>query len=365
MNLWSSSTHSETRCGMSRVKLATVPVGMSTAVPTAMPAATGPTPGLPPTTAPATGPAPGLSTAAVQKATRSLGNRELALAAVFSSHMVLQRRAPIAVFGTGKPGSTVTVTLAAHGAMSIIQVAGTSVDQISVSCTIADTGITSTDITSTGVWHLSLPPVERAAPCTLTVTDRRGNALTLDDVLVGEVWVAAGQSNMEYILLNDAEAEQTIAGSDDARLRFVNIAKSGVVDDALLQAERESSWQVCSPQSSANMSAVAYYCAAMLRRRLEGDVPVGIVDCYVGGTSVSCWMSEHTLSSSEAGRGYLDRYHAAVAGKSAEQMHRDMDAWSAAFNAWNDAIARARVERPASAGRSSTPSTVNARGRRR
>lgn len=309
---------------------------------------TGPAPGLNPSSPTVTGPAPGLAASQplvkARDRAHGIGGGNLRVAAVFSAHMVLQRRQPIAVFGTGTPGLSVRATLSTQDGTASIRTKDSTLSRVSAVC----------GVNPDGSWTIELPAIESAGICSLKIEnvhddghdDAHGDAVVFDDVAVGEVWVASGQSNIEYILRNDAEAARAIVDSSDARLRFINIPKAGVVDDALRREERNTSWQPCSPQTSGDMSAIAYYFATELRARLDHDVPVGIVDCYVGGTSVTCWMSEATLRSSEAGRGYLSRYHAAVAGKSDEQMHREMDAWSTTFNAWNNAIERAKTANP-------------------
>ncbi len=100
----------------------------------------------------------------------------------------------------------------------------------------------------------------------MEINDLTGPWLVFHDVMIGEVWLASGQSNMEFELYSTREAARAVAQSADPMLRFYNTPKSGDVSDDLLEAERESSWQACSPDTSGTMSAVAYYFAARLRR---------------------------------------------------------------------------------------------------
>lgn len=144
------------------------------------------------------------------------------------------------------------------------------------------------------------------------------------DVLIGEVWMAGGQSNMELELRNSENAEEALENCADPLLRFYNVPKTGVINR---NAEHAASWQESSPENSGVMSAVAYYFARKLRNELDSDLPIGIIDCYIGGTSISCWMSEDALNSSESGRGYLARYEQAVAGKTQEQFDLEYSEW--------------------------------------
>ncbi|QOL33240.1 sialate O-acetylesterase [Bifidobacterium eulemuris] len=288
-----------------------------------------------------TGPAPGANltgTANMAEASdKPHAPMELRPAAVFSHRMVLQRRRPIPVFGTGEPGRTVMVTLASSERSGMLALCGDGrSDSVVASGTVGDDGN----------WLVELPPLEAGDGYELTVTDRSGIRLVYHHVGVGEVWLAGGQSNMELELRNAADGERAVNDSADPGLRFFNTPKCGHVSDELTRLENESVWVVCAPDTSGAMSAVAYWFAHRLRERLETHVPIGIIDCYVGGTSISCWMSETTLESSPSGRGYLERYHAIVDGKTERQMHEETDAWQRDFDAWNAAIAADQASQP-------------------
>ncbi len=94
------------------------------------------------------------------------------------------------------------------------------------------------------------------------------------------------------------------------------------------------------------MSAVAYYFGARLRAQLGADVAVGIIDCYIGGTSITSWMSRATLIGSDAGRPYVERYEAAIAGKTEEQMRAEADEWQTVFDRWNNNVAAMKEAHP-------------------
>lgn len=277
---------------------------------------TGPAPGTTSTSArPMTGPAPGsdATTNATAKATgeavkldaKPQGTADLNVAAVFSHHMVLQRHRPIPVFGHGKPGTQVHARLfdavsaaSGNGATTgstgkVASDNGMATDNIGTTtdggrtALSAETGaapiatVDPTTSSDTGVaplaeaggeilpdrsWRILLPPQEAGGPYTMEINDLTGPWLVFHDVMIGEVWLASGQSNMEFELHSTREAARAVAQSADPMLRFYNTPKSGDVSDDLLEAERESSWQACSPDTSGTMSAVAYYFAARLRR---------------------------------------------------------------------------------------------------
>ena len=291
----------------------------------------------------ATGPAPGANASGVDvsgiqaAADKPTGVAELRPAAIFSHDMVLQRHQPIPLFGTGQPGRTVVATLTSDAEQMPIRTSSMSdTDSVTGMGTIGDDG----------GWLIFLPALEAGGPYTLTISDRADISLTYLNVMVGEVWIASGQSNIEFELRNDLHARSAMAGSSDSLLRFFNVPKSGFVEDDLITAEDSSSWRVCRPDSCGTMSAIAYHFAHRLRRDLASDVPVGIIDCYVGGTSVTAWMSERTLASHTAGRGYLERYHAQVDGKTDAEFHAETEDWQQRFDKWNADISTAQAAEP-------------------
>ena len=296
-----------------------------------------------------TGPAPGSTltdandTTAAQTAETDHHPRNarthFTVAAVFSNHMVLQRRRPIAIFGTATPGTSITA--------SILPSSPSDGNTISHASCRTPPETATVKATAEGHWQVVLPPMEACAtPHHLTVTDRT-ETVQFDDVLIGEVWLAGGQSNMELELRNSLHPEAAVNNAHDPLLRFYNTPKTGAVDE---HAERRSGWAICEPQSVGIMSAVAYYFANRLRAELadttEDTIPVGIVDCYIGGTSITCWMSRQRLETSTAGREYLNRYDNQVAGRELDEMRHDWTTWQTDFNAWNANIDAARSAEP-------------------
>lgn len=198
----------------------------------------------------------------------------LGLGVPFSDHMVLQRGKPVPVWGKATPGRKVTVAFAGQRASAMAS---------------AD-----------GSWQVKL----RAMPASATAHPLHvtcgSDALTLQDVLVGDVWVASGQSNMQWPLRQCAGGTTEIPASADSGLRLCNHIgtlhpgnkKYGV--DFLRRMTKENyyangGWQVCSPASSAGFSGVAYYFGKALRR--ETRIPVGLINYAVGGSPVEAHIS--------------------------------------------------------------------------
>lgn len=174
----------------------------------------------------------------------------LKLPALFGDHMVLQRGMPVPIWGEAMPGQTVTLTLGAATAT-----ARTDMD---------------------GNWRTKLGPLEAGGPFELVV-NAGTRTVTLHDVLVGEVWLCSGQSNMQFGLSAASNAQEAIAGANFPQIRSSN----------------GEGWTVCSPQTAPNFSAMAYFFGRELHQALK--VPVGLLVCAVGGSPAETWISPATL----------------------------------------------------------------------
>lgn len=178
-------------------------------------------------------------------------------AILFHDHGVLQRGKRIPVWGSADPGAPVTVTVQGQTATAV-----------------AD---------GEGNWTAVLEPLEASLTETLTVTSA-DETVTFTDVAVGEVWLAGGQSNMEFHMRYDADMAEEQPGCTDGQLRFFDypeVSYVGQIDEADYGKEY-GFWRKCAPEQLERFSAVGYYFAKDLRRGL--DVPVGIIGCNWGGT---------------------------------------------------------------------------------
>lgn len=189
----------------------------------------------------------------------------LKMPAVFSDNMVLQRRKHVLIWGNAESGSCVTVW-----------VAGQSAD------TIAENG----------EWCIKLAPMEAGGPYEMVVT-AKDETLSFQNVLVGEVWLAGGQSNMELELQNSDNGKEVIKYTDDERIRFYYTPKIAYLGQELDEAEAHNCWMECKPEKTATWSAVGYYFAKQISKEL--DVPVGIIGCNWGGTIANNWVSRESL----------------------------------------------------------------------
>lgn len=186
---------------------------------------------------------------------------EVRLPKVFASHMVLQREMPIVIWGWAQPNETVTVTL------------GESTVQAR-----AD---------GQGEWKATLPARPAGGPFRLIVAG--SSTVALDDVLIGEVWICSGQSNMELGIGNAKDGQQEIAAANHPEIRLLLVKHDW---SPLPVNDIEGQWKVCSPATVAEdgwggFSAAAYYFGRELQRKL--GVPVGLIESCWGGTRIESW----------------------------------------------------------------------------
>jgi sialate O-acetylesterase len=215
---------------------------------------------------------------------------EVHLASPFTPHMVLQRDMKLPVWGTADPGETVTV-----------QFAGQS-----------KTATAGAD----GAWRLALDPLDASDQSrTFTVTgSKTASPITFDDVLVGEVWLASGQSNMDFSISKKvksfagvANEDQEIAAANYPNIRILTGSATKMYEP---QATVPGEWQVCSPETAPAFSAVAYFFARDLQKEIK--VPVGIITMAFGASTAEAWIRREALAADPQLSPMLSRFDAAV-----------------------------------------------------
>ncbi|MFT3843413.1 MAG: sialate O-acetylesterase [Lacibacter sp.] len=189
---------------------------------------------------------------------------EVKIASVFTHHMVLQRNAPVPVWGWAAKGEKITVQFNN-------QTKQTTADK-------------------TGKWMLYLDNEQAGGPFTLKVKGK-SNTVELNDILVGEVWICSGQSNMEWPLSATINAEQEIASANNNLIRHIKVERTISVEPQ--NDFKSNGWEVCSPATAPNFTAVGYYFAKQLQKEL--NVPVGLINTSWGGTIVETWISKSGL----------------------------------------------------------------------
>lgn len=194
----------------------------------------------------------------------SILHADISLPAIISDHMVLEKTDSVPLWGKADPGEKVTVTLA---------------DQTATTTADPD-----------GKWSMSLN-LSNVGQGPFEMTFEGNNKVTVADVVVGEVWLASGQSNMQWRLSQTARAEPEIANSANPLLRHFEV-KNTAVDKPT--DELGGAWQVASPETSGSFSAVGYYFAKKLQSELQ--VPVGLINSSWGGTPAEAWTSPEAIA---------------------------------------------------------------------
>ncbi len=234
----------------------------------------------------------------------------LKCAAIFSDHMVLQRNKNIKIWGTASNFTDVIVTIGDN----------------KTSCYVKE-----------NKWTAVLPPMEAGGPYEVTVSDGNGNKLVFKDIMVGEVWFAGGQSNMELELINAKNGREYIKNSEGVNVRYYYTKKNPFIDEYFYLDERDNSWFAAKPCEEINhWSAVAYFYAKKLSEEL--GVTVGIIGCNWGGTSASAWISRKMLGTDTDTKTYLDEYDTAMGNKSFEAYCAELDEYDRWYNEWQPKI---------------------------
>jgi sialate O-acetylesterase len=183
---------------------------------------------------------------------------DVRLPAIFSDHMVLQRDAAVPVWGWAEPGEKVTVSIAGQTKKAT-----------------AD---------ATGKWSLKLDKLAAGEALTLVVTGK--NKIIVNDVLVGEVWLGSGQSNMQMQMKGVRDFEQEKVAATFPQLRMFTVKRNEQVTP---QTNCDGAWMICRPETVETFSATAYFFGRDLHQKL--GVPVGLIASSVGGTPIEAWTS--------------------------------------------------------------------------
>ena len=223
----------------------------------------------------------------------SIANADVVLHGLFTDNMVLQRGGPVSVYGTADEGEEVTVEIDGH------QVTGTARD---------------------GQWLVQLPAMSAGGPHRMTVAGK--NTVVLENVLVGDVWICTGQSNMAgvlstYIGPGYKDYADLYAGiPDEAPLEMVRLFKQakGAADSPQIEVKPDggfgASWRVCDAESAPAFSCTGYLFGRALQPRVK--VPIGLIYAAVGGTPAESWVSPDVISGNAELSGITERFAQAV-----------------------------------------------------
>lgn len=264
----------------------------------------------------------------------SLHAAELRFAKLFTDHCVLQREMSVPVWGWTTPDSQVTIEFAGQKKTAT---AGRK-----------------------GKWLARLGPMKASRNSRELTASSAGQSVTLKDVLVGEVWLCSGQSNMGLAISKAKGGKEAVADADLPHFRMFRVKQNPMYEPG---ADVDGDWFLCSPKAfedGRDFSAVGFFFG---RQLLESqDCPIGLIGSYVGGSPVEAWMSEEALAAFPAGRGGrtetwkrlyafqqarggMDQAMAEHAPKLAaweEELAARNQAHRKALTVWSEAVAKAR-----------------------
>ena len=201
---------------------------------------------------------------------------EVRLPAIIGDNMVLQQGMKVRIWGEANAGENVTVTFDKKSANAV-----------------AD---------AQGRWQVWIGPLNKGGPSELTV-----NSLTIKNVLVGEVWLCSGQSNMEWPLSNTINGAETVAQATNPEIRLFRVEHQ---TSATPLNDIQGHWVVTTPEDAANFSAVGYFFGRELYQHLK--VPIGLINSSWGGTPAEAWTTHDALLSSPELKPILDRYQSTL-----------------------------------------------------
>ncbi len=233
---------------------------------------------------------------------------DVKLPAVIGDNMVLQQGRKLSIWGWAEPGEEVT--------------AGVSWHSMSWAVT-AD---------ANGKWVFKMNPPKAGGPYEMTISGK--NVIRIKNIMVGEVWVCSGQSNMQWAVSQSANAEQEIAEANYPKLRLFTVERK-VADQP--QPDCSGSWTSCSPQTVPGFSAVAYFFGRELHKTL--GVPVGLIHTSWGGTPAEAWTKRGVLKADADFKPILARYDEAVA-----KYPQAKQEYEQKLEEWKQAVEKAKAE---------------------
>lgn len=233
---------------------------------------------------------------------------EVSTPSIFGDHMVLQQKKTLPVWGKADPGEQVTVTI--------------------------ENNSRKTTACAEGNWRVDLPKMKAGGPYELKIQGA-GNSLLFSDVLVGEVWLGSGQSNMQWAVKDSNNAEREIANAHYPLIRLFYVTRTVATSP---QYDCEGEWLLCSPETLPEFSAVLYYFGRELHQQL-GDMPLGLIHTSWGGTPAESWTSRPMLESNPKLVGLTQKWDKILA-----DYPEAKAAYDEAVVAWEAEVEKAKAE---------------------
>ena len=252
---------------------------------------------------------------------------DVRLPAVFTDNAVFQRDIPVPVWGWADEGEQVTVKFGEQTKTALPDA-------------------------KTGKWSVKLDPLPAGGPHSLTVSGK--NTITLGNVLVGEVWICSGQSNMQFRVDGVREAQKEIAAANYPKIRLISVPLRGSDKP---QDDFKGHWVECSPETVGGFSAAGFFFGRELFKNL--DVPIGLIHCSYGGSSCESWVDRSVLEAEPSLKPMLDRYDRELAAYNPEGAK---EAYAKQVSKWKKAAADAKAtgkKSPGAPRRPADPRTDN------
>lgn len=194
----------------------------------------------------------------------NLTEAKLLVSKLYSDHMVIQRNQPIVVWGWADVNAAIKISF-------------NNLEYTSIA-------------NDNGEWKLTLPLMEEGGPYEMIISSN-DEMIVINDILIGDIWICSGQSNMEWIVANSNNAEAEIQSSTDNKLRQFDIPNTS--SETPQNDLSGGDWKISNPQNTGGFSATAYFFAKELRKHI--DVPIGLINSSWGGSRIETWMSSNSL----------------------------------------------------------------------
>ncbi|MBP3234480.1 MAG: hypothetical protein J6M65_08670 [Eubacterium sp.] len=242
------------------------------------------------------------------------------LAAIFSDNMVLQRDVNVRIFGCSDRTEKITI----------------DIDNIHVSRTV-----------DAGDWEIILDSHAVGGPYDMRITAESGDKAEekiIRNVLYGEVWMTNGQSNIEFELQNSLGGPKEIEQADYPDIRYFKCIKSPVVDEEFLEKEKHLNWHQVKGGDFREISGISYFFSQKMHQMLK--IPIGIVDCYQGGTSITCWLEKERLENIPEAEEYLVDFEKETSGRSESEYERLLEDYNCLVQKHLSLTAEAKAKNP-------------------
>ena len=233
---------------------------------------------------------------------------DVKLPAVIGDNMVLQRDKKVTIWGWAKPGEEVMAGVSWNGMRWAVK---------------AD---------EEGKWMFKMNPPKAGGPYEMTISGK--NVIKIKNIMVGEVWVCSGQSNMQMSVQNSTNAKEEILAANYPNIRLFSVTRKVATEP---QSDCEGSWSLCSPETVGGFSAAGYFFGRELYKEL--DVPIGLIHTSWGGTPSEAWTRRGVLENVPDAIPILERFDDAIA-----KYPQAMQEYEQKREAWKKAVEKAKAE---------------------